>query len=73
MDVEWKKLVKEARRQGWRLEHGRRGQLKLIPPEPDKGIVILHRTPSDRRAFRNAVGEMRRRGLAWPPPRKGER
>ena len=73
MDVEWKKLVKEARNQGWRVEQGRKGQLKLIPPQPDRDMVVLHRTPSDRRAFRNAVAELRRRGLEWPPPRKGER
>ena len=39
MDTEWKKLVKEAQRQGWRVQIGGKGQLKLIPPHPSDEIV----------------------------------
>ncbi len=72
MDADWKKLVKEAVRQGWTVEFARRG-LKLVPPDPTKQIVFVHSTPSDRRAIKNAIAEMRRQGLQWPPSRKAER
>lgn len=73
MDLEWKRLVKEAAKQGWAVERGRKGQLKLIPPDPTRQIVVIHGTPSDHRAFKNAVALMRRQGLDWPPARKGNR
>lgn len=72
MGSDWKKVVREATRQGWRVEFARRG-LKLIPPDPTKEIVVVHRTPSDRRAIGNAIAEMRRQGLEWPPKPKGIR
>lgn len=71
MDAEWKNLVKEAQRQGWRVQIGGKGQLKLVPPDPSHEMVVLHGTPSDHRAFRNAVAYMRRSGFQWPPKRKG--
>lgn len=73
MDAEWKKLVKEAQGQGWRVQIGGKGQLKLIPKDPYSEIVVLHGTPPDHRAFRNAIARMRRAGLVWPPKRKGNR
>lgn len=73
MDPEWKKLFKEAERQGWRIEGGRKGQVKLIPPDPTKQIVFVHTTPSDHRAMKNTIAEMRRQGIQWPPKGKGSR
>ena len=73
MDPDWKRLVREAERQGWMVERRRNGQTKLIPPDPAKQIVFIHDTPSDSRALKNAIAEMRRQGLAWPPKRKGTR
>lgn len=73
MDLEWKRLVKEAARQGWRIQQGRKGQTILTPPDPDREIVVVHDTPSDHRAFKNAVARMRRQGLQWPPKGKGKR
>lgn len=73
MDTDWRRIVKEAERQGWTIERGRKGQLKLIPPDPAKQIVFVHGTPSDHRAIKNAIAEMRRQGLQWPPKGKGTR
>ncbi|HYP23269.1 MAG TPA: hypothetical protein VEV43_06830 [Actinomycetota bacterium] len=73
MGSDWNKLLKEAERQGWTIEPGRKGQSKLVPPDPAKQIVFVHSTPSDHRALKNAVAEMRRQGLQWPPRGKGER
>lgn len=72
MNVDWKKLVKEAERQGWTVEPGRKGQLKLVPPDPTKQIVYVHGTPSDQRAIKNKIAEMRRQGFQWPPKGKGK-
>ncbi len=72
MNVDWKKLVKEAERQGWTVEVIRKG-LKLIPPDPTKKIVVVHGTPSDQRAIRNKIADLRREGLQWPPKGKGKR
>lgn len=73
MDKDWKKVVREAARQGWTIEFGRRGQLKLIPPDPAKQIVVLHGSLSDHRSIKNAIAVMRRQGFAWPAKRKGGR
>ena len=73
MDANWKKLVDEVARQGWTVEQGRKGQTKLIPPDPTKQIVFIHGTPSDHRAMKNAIAELRRQGLMWPPRGKGKR
>lgn len=71
--ADWKKVTREAERQGWRIERGRKGQFKLIPPDPARQIVFVHATPSDHRAIKNAIAEMRRQGFRWPPRGKGER
>ena len=73
MDADWKKVIREAERQGWTIEHGRKGQLKLVPPDPSRQIVTVHRTPSDHRALENTLANMRRQGLRWPPKGKGNR
>ncbi len=73
MDTDWKKLVKEVERQGWTVERGQKGQLKLVPPDPTKQIVFIHGTPSDHRAIKNAIAELCRQGLQWPPKGRGNR
>jgi hypothetical protein len=59
-----RKVLKAAREQGWRIESGRKGQLKLYAPD-GVNIVTLHQTPSDRRALKNAIAIMRRYGFEW--------
>lgn len=73
MDTTWKKLLKEAQKQGWSIQQGRKGQMRLVPPDPSRQIVFVHQTPSDHRAIKNAIAEMRRQGLQWPPRGKGSR
>lgn len=65
MDI--RKIEKEAKRQGWRVEPTKKGHVRFVPPDPTKSIVIFSGTPSDRRAINNFVGEMRRQGFRWPP------
>jgi len=48
----------------------RRGMM-LVPPDPTKPAVTIHRTPSDHRSWKNVVAQLRAGGLEWPwPPSK---
>jgi len=67
-----KNYLKAAVEQGWQLKETKKG-LQLIPPDPAKEIVTVHRTPSDHRALTNVLAELRRQGLIWPWPPKGRR
>jgi hypothetical protein len=60
-------VLEAAEAQGWRVEPSKAGYL-LFPPDQSQGIVSVHKTPSDHRAMKNLIGEMRRRGFIWPTP-----
>lgn len=55
---ETKQLVEKARDAGWRVEETGVA-FKLYTPN-GRDIVILHKTPSDHRALKNARSLMRR-------------
>jgi len=56
------RLVREARSwAGWRVEETKKGWM-LYPPDKALSGVLIHRTPSDWRWWRNTLGELRRRG-----------
>lgn len=65
MKREVRELVAAAKRHGWRVVEGK--HIKLYPPDQSKPPVVLPKTPSDWRALRNAIAELRRCGLEWPP------
>jgi hypothetical protein len=58
---EIKALVAKLEAQGWRIEDGGK-HIKAYPPDRTKPIVTLARTPSDYRAIKNAVSQLRRSG-----------
>lgn len=59
-----KKLVAEARRQGWRVvEKG--PHYKLFPADSEKGAVVVAKTPRDVHAIKNNLARMRRAGFKW--------
>lgn len=73
MASEWDSVLEAALAQGWRKEKSRKGYM-LYPPDLSKRPVAVHRTPSDRRALKNHIAEMRRQGFIWPwtePRRQG--
>lgn len=59
-----KKLLSAAQAQGWRVELGKRGHLKLYAPD-GVGIVTMSGTPSDSRAMNNTIARMRQYGFEW--------
>lgn len=61
-------IEKAARAQGWTVTCTKRGHPKFIPPDPSRSIVIGSGTPSDQRALRNLIAEVRRQGMKWPWP-----
>lgn len=67
-----KRIRKALEAQGWRIREGRK-HLLAFPPDPELPAVTLPSTPSDHRAWKNAIATLRRSGFQWPPPGKGKR
>lgn len=59
---EWKHLLDAAHRAEWKVRKVHHGFM-LYPQRKDRPPVVLGGTPSDHRALRNAVCELRRAGL----------
>ncbi|HEY8342498.1 MAG TPA: hypothetical protein VIK75_05795 [Calditerricola sp.] len=73
MDKEVRDLVRALRRQGFRVEEGRK-HLKVYPPVPGAKPYPLPKTPSDRRWLKNAISHLRKYGFEWPPEKgKGKK
>lgn len=58
-------LVRAAEEQGWTVKATKSGWM-LFPPDKSKPGVLIHKTPSDHRWYRNAVTRLRRSGLDIP-------
>lgn len=55
-------LIRDAQTwQGWRVVEAKKGWM-LYPPDKSLSGVMVHRTPSDWRAWKNLRSELRRRG-----------
>ena len=61
MHKELKKLIRTLEDQGWRLTEKKSGYT-AYPPDKAKGPVMIHKTPSDHRAWANMLSELRRSG-----------
>lgn len=61
---DFKKVIREAERQGWRAVQTRNGHWALYAPD---GIGLVHAagTPSDHRSLANTIGRMRNYGFVW--------
>lgn len=69
MRAEWKDLEQAALARGWRIKDLRKHRVMLLGPDGVAKVTIPS-SPSDHRAFANAVAQMRRFGFVWPWPRK---
>jgi predicted RNA binding protein YcfA (HicA-like mRNA interferase family) len=61
---ELKEVIKEAKRQGWRVTTTKRGHLQFYAPDGEN-IVTAAGTPSDHRALANLIARLRRHGFVW--------
>lgn len=65
---DWKRVLRAAQEQGWRIRPTTDGVMLLAPN--GTGKVTVHGTPSDFRALRNTISDLRREGgFEWPPKR----
>lgn len=61
---ETRAIVREAERQGWRVEVGGGGHLTLYAPDGE-GVVTVAATPSDYRSLENSISDLRKHGFQW--------
>jgi predicted RNA binding protein YcfA (HicA-like mRNA interferase family) len=61
---ELREILREARRQGWRVERTRGGHYMLYAPD-GKNIVVAASTPGKQSSIRETLAEMRSYGFKW--------
>lgn len=61
-----KSLIKALKAQGFQVRQTGSGHYQVRSPE-GRIIAVFGKTPSDSRAFKNAIAQLRRAGFAWPP------
>lgn len=66
--MDYRKIRKAAIDQGWRVLPTRSGEMFYSPDGISK--ALWHHTPSDQRAVKNFLAELKRGGLRWLPSRK---
>jgi hypothetical protein len=62
-DINW--VIREALSQGWQHDRTTRGHHQFFAPN-GQDIVTTSGTPSDYRAFRNFLSDMKKRGFVMP-------
>jgi hypothetical protein len=62
MDKGLKTLLRKLEAQGWELRETKKG-FYAVPPDESKPMVMIHLTPSDRRAWNNMMGFLKRSGF----------
>ena len=58
---ETRELVRRVEKQGWRVEQRKDGWMCYSPD--GKTMVLIHRTPSDRRGLQNTIARLRKGGF----------
>jgi hypothetical protein len=61
---DFKKVIREAEAQGWRVEPTKNGHWRFYAPN-GRDIVHAAGTPSDYRSLENFLAQMRRAGFVW--------
>lgn len=59
---ELKKLMREARAAGWRIEQTSRGHSIWFPPDRSQGPVVTGSGSGDPRSMQNIIAQLRQRG-----------
>jgi predicted RNA binding protein YcfA (HicA-like mRNA interferase family) len=63
-------IERAAQEQGWEVGRTGKGHPRFVPPDKTKRIVVGSGTPSDWRALRNLLADLKREGFIWPWPPK---
>jgi hypothetical protein len=71
--VNLRDLEKAAKQQGWPVDRTADGHPRFWPPDGVTAPAIFSGTPSDWRAIRNFLADLRRKGFRWPPEGKGKK
>lgn len=58
-----KEVLKAARDAGWKVTMTGGGHWRLVPPDLSQPMVHTGSTPSDHRAVKNLVSQLRKSGL----------
>lgn len=67
------KIIKWARKNGWTVEVNSKGYRYFYPPDATQWVVRYPATPSNpRRRLTEVRTAVKKHGLEWPPPSKGQ-
>jgi hypothetical protein len=66
VDKDTKKVLAEAERQGFTVRTTSRGHAQVRNAD-GQVVAVFSGSPSDIRALRNSIAELRRAGFVWPP------
>ena len=59
-------LIRALREQKWTVERNNQGHYKAVPPN-EEGFIVHFSNSKERRAFKNALSQLRRSGrFQWP-------
>lgn len=62
MDKDTKILLRKLAEQGWEERKTKKGRF-AVPPDKSLPMVQIHETPSDRRAWKNMIAQLKRSGF----------
>lgn len=66
MDKDTKKVLAEAKRQGFEVDTTTKGHGRVRGTD-GRVVAIFSGTASDRRSLMNGIAALRRAGFVWPP------
>lgn len=58
-------IRRAAEAQGWQVERTKGRHWRFTPPDKTKRLVVTGGTPSDLRAIRNFLADLRRQGFQY--------
>lgn len=70
-NMDMRQIFRDLASQGFRVEGAKKGW-KIFPPNREGGVVVVHSTPSDRRALQNIMTDLRRAGFKDGKARRDE-
>lgn len=62
-----KAILKAVAAQGFEVSRTSKGHWR-VRDQDGRTVTVFSGTTSDRRAHRNALAQLKRAGLIWPPP-----